>query len=179
MKKNSTPEKATSTKLPAKLVLPAVFYLTNSGKIKITHEAMVRMATYAQCEKTADEAGGVLLGRFIKESNDIIVDNITVPMIGDLRSRFSFKRGKALHQRIIDRIWQKSRGTSQYLGEWHTHPEKNPSPSIVDTNNWKRQLKEDTFSNRFLYFIILGTEDLGIWEGDKETLQIRKLKREY
>lgn len=152
-----------------------IFEMSNKGIIKIDTRALDEMFLYKQEKKEMEEAGGVLLGRFIKESKNIIIDKITVPMIGDLRSRYSFKRAAKMHQIIIDREWEKSKGTCNYLGEWHTHPENYPTPSSVDKNDWKRKLKGDIYSSRYLYFIIIGIKELVIWEGDRRTLKLKQL----
>ncbi len=153
------------------------FTLTNNGIFKIDNEVLPRLCKYLQISKDDAEAGGVLLGRFLKDSKNIIVDHISVPMIGDKRSRFSFVRNKKMHQKIIDNEWLKSNGTCNYVGEWHTHPEDYPTPSNVDTDNWKNRLKQDKFSTRYLYFMIVGLKEIRVWEGDKRTLTITKLKK--
>jgi integrative and conjugative element protein (TIGR02256 family) len=153
------------------------FIISNEGRIKIDPPVLERFRPYIQNNAKSFEGGGVLLGRLIKETKDIVIDKITVPMIGDKRSRFSFYRGGKMHQRIVDREWDKSEGTCNYLGEWHTHPEKFPSPSSQDISDWKRKLKQDFYSTRYLYFIIVGTKEIGMWEGDRRTLKIKKLNK--
>lgn len=110
------------------------------------------------------ESGGVLLGRHLIEGNDIIVDHATKPMFGDRRHRFSFFRARRRHQREINRQWRISNGTCTYLGEWHTHPEPSPTPSSVDLKTWHRKLEKDTYSE-VLFFLIVGTEEVRVWEG--------------
>jgi len=154
-----------------------IFTLSNKGRLKVDDQALSRMLVYLQKEKEDTEAGGVLLGRFIKDSKDIILDHVSVPMVGDKRSRFSFIRNKKMHQKIIDNVWEKSNGTCNYIGEWHTHPENYPSPSNVDITNWKNRLREDVFSSRYLYFVIVGLKETCIWEGDKRKLEIKQLKK--
>jgi integrative and conjugative element protein (TIGR02256 family) len=153
------------------------FLMTNNGRLKLSYRALDRMALYKQVQTSSTEAGGVLLGRFIINSKDIVIDEVSIPMIGDKRTRNSFLRNAKSHQRIIDNQWNKSNGTSNYLGEWHTHPESYPDYSGVDIKNWKERLKNDTFSSRYLYFLILGLEELVIWEGDRRTLKFKKLKQ--
>lgn len=153
------------------------FKISNKGTLKLSETPMLKMLSYRQDDRKKTEAGGVLLGRFIKDSNDIILDRVTVPMIGDKRTRTSFKRGAKMHQRIIDHEWKKSKGTCHYIGEWHTHPENYPSPSSVDIKAWKEKLRNDTISNRYIYFIIVGIKGFIVLEGDKETLKFRKLKK--
>lgn len=153
-----------------------IFEMINGGKIKLTGVAIETIHQYKQVEKKSPESGGVLLGRFIKGSKNIVVDKLTTPLKGDKQTRYSFKRFSPLHQEIITAEWHKSKGTCNYLGEWHTHPEDFPTPSGVDTRDWKRKLKKDVFSSRYLYFIIAGIKRIDIWEGDRRTLEIIKLK---
>jgi len=154
-----------------------VFQLTISAKLKFDTNALARVESFRQHSPSLLEAGGVLLGRFIKDSDNIIIDAVSIPMIGDKRTRNTFKRGAFMHQRVIDWAWLKSKGTCNYLGEWHTHPEKYPTPSLVDWNDWKRKLKEDTFSGRFLYFVIVGIKEICIWQGDREKMKFKKLEK--
>lgn len=151
------------------------FVLSNDGKLKISEDVLKSMFMYVQDQRHKREAGGVLIGRFIKNSKHIVVDEISVPMAGDVRSRAFFKRGVKKHQKVIDNAWERSNGTLNYLGEWHTHPENYPSPSSIDLSSWKSKLTNDTFSSRYLYFIIVGIEEIGVWEGDRRKLKIKKL----
>jgi integrative and conjugative element protein (TIGR02256 family) len=151
------------------------FLLSNGGRIKIAREAHDTILGFTQSAPKSKEAGGVLMGRFIKEAKDIVIDKVTVPMKGDKRYRYEFKRLSALHQAELDREWMASKGTCNYLGEWHTHPEPDPTPSGVDIEDWKRKLKKDIFSGRYLYFLIAGTATISIWQADRRTIEITKL----
>jgi len=153
-----------------------IFEITNGGRIKLTAPVIETLHQYKQIHKNSLESGGVLLGRFIKVSKNIVVDKITSPSKGDKQTRYSFKRFSSVHQEIITEEWHNSKGTCNYLGEWHTHPEDFPTPSGVDIRDWKRKLKKDVFSSRYLYFIIAGIKSIDIWEGDRRTLEIVKLK---
>lgn len=150
--------------------------MSNGGYLKIDKEAFQLIGSYKQVKKSDLEAGGIIMGRFIRNSKNIIIDKVTEPAKEDKRSRHSFKRISIEHQIILEDEWVKSDGTCNYLGEWHTHPENNPSPSGVDLKDWKRKLKADIFSSRYLYFIIAGITRLEIWEGDRRTLEIKQLK---
>lgn len=146
-----------------------IFVRADGGKFEISANVLQRMLDFVQDEPKRAEAGGVLLGRHIVESTDVVVDEITLPMAGDRRSRRRFFRGKAGHQEVVDRLWQESNGTCVYLGGWHSHPEADPTPSDVDFEDWKRRLREDVFDSDDLYFVIVGTEILRAWIADKKT----------
>ncbi|MGM0580548.1 MAG: Mov34/MPN/PAD-1 family protein [Bacteroidota bacterium] len=142
--------------------------------MKLTDQCLSLMNSYKQDDPSKYESGGVLIGRLIISSKDIVVDKVTTPLPEDVQSLNSFIRSTA-HQNIIEKEWSESNGTSLYLGEWHTHPESSPTPSSKDIKSWKEQLKTATFSSRFLYFVIIGIEEYGVWEGDRRTLKIRRI----
>jgi integrative and conjugative element protein (TIGR02256 family) len=129
--------------------------------------ALAAMLRYRQSGRRDPEAGGVLLGRHILDAPHIVVDEVTVPTKGDRRLWAFFRRGRDAHQRVIDERWAASRGTCQYLGEWHTHPEPVPRASAVDLADWRRRLRADVFDGDSLIFLIVGTEALRVWEGSR------------
>ncbi len=100
------------------------------GRLKLTAEAVASIQDFIQDKPGKMEAGGVLLGRRISESHDVIIDLVTLPQPSDKRQRFSFFRKHRAHQSIIDKAWIESNGSCNYLGEWHTHPEPTPDLSL-------------------------------------------------
>lgn len=65
---------------------------------------------------------------------------------------------------MIDEAWRRSGGVTTYLGEWHTHPEEVPAPSVIDRIGWAKKLLADSFSEA-IFFVILGTTTVRVWEG--------------
>lgn len=147
-----------------------IFAKSDGGKLEISNHALSRMLAFVQNTRRKPEAGGVLIGRYIRDSRDIVIDEVTVPTAGDRRRRFSFWRTCWTHQQALDQAWQESGSTSTYLGEWHTHPEDIPEPSDIDLKNWQERLKKDIFSGDTLFFVIIGIKTLRSWEGNKKTL---------
>lgn len=156
------------------------FARVRGGRFQIGPSALALMRLYIQDAPEKAEAGGVLLGRHIARSNDIIVDNVTTPMPGDQRSRFRFSRAHQRHQEAIDLAWQESCGTCTYLGEWHTHPELSPFPSLVDQLDWQRKLRVDQFTEP-IFFIIVGIAEICVWEGccRHSLMPLRLLQDDY
>lgn len=150
-----------------------IFIKSDGGKLEISSHALSRMLAYVQDTRRKPEAGGVLIGRYIRDSPDIVIDEATVPSSGDRSLRFSFWRTRRPHQQALDQAWLLSGGTSTYLGEWHTHPEDIPVPSDTDIKNWQRHLKQDIFSASTLFFIIIGTTNLRIWSGCRFNLSFQ------
>lgn len=147
------------------------FARPSGGRFQIGPEALAVIRRHLQHESHQPEAGGVLLGRHIAGTSDIIVDRATAPMPGDRQSRHRFIRARRRHQQLIDRAWRESGGTCTYLGEWHSHPERVPVPSAVDRLDWRRKLLVDRFS-RYLFFIIAGTEEVLAWEGHRRRTRL-------
>jgi integrative and conjugative element protein (TIGR02256 family) len=146
-----------------------VFSQADGSRVKLTAEVVARLRAYAQYAPDAPEAGGVLLGRYLLDSCDIVVDDLTEPLPGDSRGRCFFHRAQAAHQRIIEQAWRASGGTCTYLGEWHTHPEAYPMPSSTDRRDWRRKLRHDQYFDRLL-FLIVGTSAVAGWHGSRSQL---------
>lgn len=103
-----------------------VFLLRNGGRLKIGESALLKMLEYRQDTSEAKEAGGILVGRFLLESPDYIIDDVSIPMENDVRKRYRFSRSPKGHQEFFNQKWAESQGRCFYLGEWHTHPEHLP-----------------------------------------------------
>lgn len=140
-----------------------VFELGEEVRFKITENVLTRLKSFRQLSSSDPESGGVLLGRYMLDDNDVIIDKITVPQSNDRSTRFSFHKQQKEHQRIIDAVWSESLGTCNYLGEWHTHPEDDPSPSKIDIKTWLRQFVETVFEGDKLFFIIVGRKALSVY----------------
>lgn len=145
------------------------------GLFKICEEVVLQMMNYAQDDQQKTEAGGILLGRFIVGTADVVVDQVTTPMPGDKRSRYWFFLEARDHQTVIDRRWNQSKHRCNYIGGWHTHAEVSPSPSGTDTRDWKRALKKNQFDSETLFFVIVGTREIRVWEGDRHSGAITEL----
>lgn len=153
-----------------------VFKTRRGSRLKLDGSVVKLLASHRQVAPHHHEAGGVLLGRHLLASSDIVVDEISEPMNGDTRSRFQFRRDRDNHQRRIDEAWQASRGTCVYLGEWHTHPEPVPTPSSTDLHDWRRRLRTDIFDGNALYFIIVGIQHIRAWEGARASSAITAME---
>lgn len=140
------------------------FQRLHNGKIIISTSSLQKLKRYRQTKIKHVEAGGVLLGRLSREGSDIIIDDITVPGEGDIASRFSFNREKKRTQYLVNKAWHESEGTKNYLGEWHTHPENIPNPSPQDLTNWHYISTNAQYEQDSLIFIIVGIDQIRVWE---------------
>jgi integrative and conjugative element protein (TIGR02256 family) len=146
---------------------PYTFVRLGGVYFEISVPVRLIMQRFRQSEMHMTEAGGVLLGRHLRDGSAIIADDITTPLPGDKRARASFFRASKRHQAAIDAVWRTSDGTCTYLGEWHTHPEPFPTPSTIDWANWQRRLANDQYSEP-IFFVIVGTRATFAWEGRRD-----------
>jgi len=151
-----------------------VFQVTPRQRVVFTEKAVTQMTAYRQRSWNQPEAGGVLLGRHLAETPDLVVDEVTVPQKLDLRTRFSFFRSEQ-HGHLALKRWVDERQTLAYLGLWHTHPEADPTPSSVDRNDWQQAVAKDVFDGDRLFFPIVGIERIRVWTKSRRS-GIRELK---
>jgi len=121
-----------------------------------------------------NESGGILLG-CVTENYDCI-QKVTVPSKYDLKGLTFFIRSKKFAQKKINESWKISRGSLIYLGEWHTHCEKNPKPSHIDMDMIKQALNNTEMEIDFLYLIIVGIDNT-YWIGRYTEKGIERLQK--
>lgn len=140
------------------------FQRCGDGVVELSHAAREHLLAHRQLDARATEAGGILLGRLIAGTADIVIDYAKGPTERDRRTRSSFFRARKPAQAAIDTAWTGTNHTLNYLGEWHTHPQDEPEPSTVDQKDWQRTVKRATFEQPSLIFIIVGRRVIRAWE---------------
>ncbi|MFH1465457.1 MAG: Mov34/MPN/PAD-1 family protein [Pseudomonadota bacterium] len=136
------------------------------GRVAATSEVWEVWSAAMRDAMAGAETGGILLGRRLKDSADVVIDQALPALQEDDRGFLSFIRGEA-HQRSVDRAWRDSMGVINYLGDWHTHPQRVPSPSGRDVQTWRRLASIQQEEHRPLFFFILGNEGISAWESGK------------
>lgn len=135
-----------------------------TGVLRIRPEVEVSLQRWRQLRPRSREAGGVLLGTWQEFGQHVVVSSLTEPMPSDRRTLRGFWRSQAPHQAAIDWAWRDSDHTQTWLGEWHTHPEDDPSPSAIDRQDWRSHMNEDTADGDALFFVIVGRVHTRVWE---------------
>lgn len=123
-------------------------------------EVIERLNPFRQYLSHAAEAGGILIG--YRRGQHLHVVDATTPGPGDRRSRYEFQRKDPVHQDTAFALWKRSRQTLDYLGEWHTHPQVNPTPSCIDTGEWAKIMCDRRVP---MIFAVLGLETWWIGVG--------------
>ncbi len=144
--------------------------------LEIKKQVLDEFKRYIQTEPSKKESGGILIGRYIKDTPNAIVDICTIPQPEDQQKRYFFKRSKKYHQEILDLIWEKSNSTQNYLGEWHTHPESKPVPSSHDLREWRNLLNRQNEDVRYIFYVIVGIDEIFAWRGCTKCKQIVEMK---
>lgn len=139
-----------------------VYRVTPNKRLIIVEYAIEQMQAFTQHRWWDREAGGVLMGRHLLDSHDVVVDEVSTPQDTDRRGRCNFFRSRK-HELVARQRWLQQQNTSAYLGLWHTHPERNPTPSGVDRNDWRQAVANDTYEGDRLFFPIVGTHCIHVW----------------
>jgi integrative and conjugative element protein (TIGR02256 family) len=153
-----------------------VFRVTSNQRLIIVDHAVEQMKSFVQRRWWQAEAGGVLLGRHLLDSDNVVVDEVTTPQATDQRSRFGFFRSSR-HETFARTRWREKSSTMAYLGLWHTHPENDPRPSEVDCQDWQKAVLRDTFEGNYLFFPIVGIQHIRVWCLDRQGV-MKKLTEE-
>jgi len=148
-------------------------FALEDGVLSFSPRATELLNSHRQLDPADCEACGVLLGRLFNEVHDAVVDDISEPQIQDTRSRFNVFRSSE-HSRIALERWKASQGFELLLGLWHTHPERDPTPSTDDYADWKQLLLKGRYEGSRLFFLIVGTSRSRCWEGSVARKRIRR-----
>jgi integrative and conjugative element protein (TIGR02256 family) len=135
--------------------------------IEIHIQPLNILSKYAQTDKTSPEAGGIILGKIL--DNKISITKLSIPTQLDRASRSNFERHKLSAQIVIEYEHANSNGQLIYLGEWHTHPESNPTPSGQDLTMITNQFKSNFLNVNFCLLMIRGTNGLYLRLVSKQT----------
>ena len=142
------------------------------GTVEIHPSVVATLTGYRQRPRAA-ERGGVLAGCRVA-ARAWLITHASPPSARSLAGLFWLKRDRGDAQRFIDRVFAETRGVANYLGEWHTHPQANPSPSTADRRMLTDLLANSRLEIDFLFGAIVGTGGNLYWwcqtaEGDLES----------
>ena len=136
-------------------------------KIKICQNVIDVFYDYIQSDIFLRESGGILIGKENRSNTNIIIKYITTPMTNDKCKRFEFLRIDKAHLEMFKKLYNSSRHTLRYIGEWHTHSEKIPHFSKKDLNNWRKICIESN-NDKDYYHVIVGQNAVRMWMIDKD-----------
>jgi len=122
-------------------------------KVKFSPEAMDVFCTEI-AEWGTIETGGVLVGYI--ENDVIYIEKASYPGPNAIHDIVNFQADANFVDMFIDMECANSDGRYRYIGEWHTHPQIEPTPSDIDLLSLKEIA--DT-STDFALVVIIGAVD--------------------
>src|ERR1041384_1637237 len=102
----------------------------------LEHFAKNRQKRYFSCE-----AGGQLFADLANPKLFRVVE-ATGPRRSDLRSIFGFRPDRKAEQLEISKRYELG---LHFVGDWHTHPQRHPSPSSTDLNSMREMVQQSRY----------------------------------
>lgn len=120
------------------------------------------LKTFLEARQTAPgdkETGGILLAEI--SNKEVRIVNATRAEKPASVSRFLFKPSLRKKRLVVKEAFEAG---LHFAGEWHTHPEKNPTPSSIDEESMKDSFKRSKHELNSFIMVIVGNceEDLSL-----------------
>jgi integrative and conjugative element protein (TIGR02256 family) len=123
---------------------------TSGETVAFTNGVLTHLRRHRQMRFWHCEAGGLLFAQIGGQM--IRISHATGPRPTDFRTPLSYRADRKAEQREIEAMFAKG---LHYVGDWHTHPERRPSPSRRDLKTFaSRVLKSTHQMNGFLFGIV-------------------------
>ncbi len=120
-------------------------------RLAFTGSVLKSFEQHRQFGLFSKEAGGQL---FAKITPDIVIVAVaTGPHRKDLRSLFGFVPNKA---RLKIEILEYFNKGFHYVGDWHSHPQRNPRPSTLDLQSMKQCFSRSKHELEHFILVIVG-----------------------
>jgi integrative and conjugative element protein (TIGR02256 family) len=115
---------------------------------------------HRQQGKIKTEIGGQLFAQFVK--NEVRVIRATGPNTTDKRGWVWFRPDQRNQNVEIKRLFEDG---LHFVGDWHTHPERNPSPSSWDLESMEECFKKSRHQLKSFVMVIVGRDAFteGLW----------------
>jgi|SRR5690625_2769525 len=101
-----------------------------------------------------NETGGILIGRYSQDLRTVTLTKALEPPSDSVAGPITFQRGVNGLQEILAETW--IRDGHYYVGEWHSHPHANASPSPTDDKQMQRIAKSTNYQCPEPVLVILG-----------------------
>ena len=110
------------------------------------------------------ETGGLLFGEISEALNCAWIDFASEPPADSKFSESYFVCGKCKTQELNEYYSCKTKGTSEFIGMWHTHPKSNPNPSEIDLIAVIEMFENNEQCRKILLLIIGMSASNPVWE---------------
>lgn len=128
--------------------------------VNFSPEVMAHFHAHRQQGKIKTEIGGQLFARFVK--NEVRVVRATGPNPTDKRAWAWFRPDQRTQNVEIKRLFDSG---LHFAGDWHTHPEREPSPSSWDLDSMADCFKKSRHQLKAFVMVIVGRAEFprGLW----------------
>lgn len=103
-----------------------------------------------------NETGGLLFGEIDDSLQTIWIDDASGPPPDSLKSETLFECGVEGTKELCEFYKSRSKGSSSFIGIWHTHPSSAPEPSEIDLAAMVNILYQQTHRPRHIVMLIIG-----------------------
>jgi len=154
------------------LLKPRHFALPRSEQRLVLTRSVLEVFLKNRQQGTEPEAGGLLFAEF--DFPLIRIVEASPPHATDKRWRTLFVPNRILQRRLIKKCFKKGR---HFVGEWHTHPEPNPTPSGLDLKSMADAFLKSQHELNYFIMAIVGNkeETLRLWVSAHEGLSHYRL----
>lgn len=123
-----------------------------TGRLHLSTQAWATITQEVRAATDGLETGGILLGHQHDDYIQITAAGDPGPNAEREPTRFLRDLGHA--QRLADSAWETD--CSQWIGEWHTHPHSEPTPSAIDLGSYARHLDDPDLALTHFVSVIIG-----------------------
>ena len=135
-----------------------VFEVLDSGQgLEFTPTVLSQFMAHRQLKSNACEGGGVLSATI--EPHVVRIEKISLPTARDNRTRLSYQMCPARKTQFVEDSFNLG---LHYVGEWHTHPESDPSPSHLDLEAMSEAFRNSTHQLNYFVMVIVGNSVSGL-----------------
>lgn len=119
-----------------------------------------------------EEVGTALVGTYSDDGWEATIKDVA-PLTTDSKSACStFTRGSVGLREHFETLFSASNGRTHYVGEWHSHPNGTPEPSLVDDQSMFEIASDPSERCPHCILVIVGTdqnhEEMGVFVYSKK-----------
>lgn len=141
----------------------------NNTTLLISKSVINTWQSLKQDKESKKESFGVLIGGQNQTATRLWIEANSVPLAKDKSTRTSFSLKDTGHQKLVNKFYKSSKGTSGYLGTWHTHPEETPTPSRIDLKDWIFCCERNP--DRKLIFVLVGISHFCVYHRSNDKFE--------
>lgn len=140
----------------------SLFALENDSlTIQFDTTSLAAFGRYRQIESKDVERGGLLFAPSVGADNGVVrIQSITPPHAADETRRKSVRLD---HGRCLSEIATHFQSGQHLVGYWHSHPQKIPKLSTIDSRVLSNNLVDGGWELKRILAVVVGTESIAVY----------------